>query len=79
MDGHHMFSIYGTLIIIIIHRSYINLTYSFSYEKSTWYQSGTGLDSLTGGPRKMREIVVIRAVPLHDSCVRQIQKILVDV
>jgi hypothetical protein len=27
-----------------------------SYEKSTWYQSGTGLNSLTGGPGKIREI-----------------------
>ena len=50
MDSIHMFSIYGKLIIVMIHLSYI-----ISYEKSTWNQSGTGIDSLTGGPRKMKE------------------------
>jgi hypothetical protein len=45
-----MFYIYGALIIVIIHLSYI-----ISYEKSTWYQSRTRLDSLTGGPKKMKE------------------------
>jgi hypothetical protein len=73
MDGHHLFSIYGTLIIVII-----NFIYSFLYEKSTWYQSGTGLHSLMGGPRKIREIVVIRDVPLHNFCVIQIQNMPVD-
>jgi hypothetical protein len=53
MDGHHMFYIYEKLIIVII--SFEN-TISSHLEKLTWYQSGIGLDSLTGGPRKMREI-----------------------
>ena len=45
-----MFSIYGTLIIVTIYGIYI----SSHIEKSTWYESESGLDSLTGGPRKMR-------------------------
>jgi hypothetical protein len=53
MDGHHMFYIYETLIIVITSFKY---TISSHLEKSTWYQSGTGLDSLMGGPRKIREI-----------------------
>ena len=49
MDGHYMFYIYGTLIIVII----VLNAYHLIYEKSTWYQRRTGLDSLTGGPMKM--------------------------
>jgi hypothetical protein len=49
MDAHHMLSINGTLIIVIIK----NIDH-ISHRKTTWYQSGTGLDSLTGGPMKMR-------------------------
>jgi hypothetical protein len=47
MDGHNMFSIYGTLIIAII---------SSHIEISTWYQSEIGLDSLTRGPRETKTI-----------------------
>jgi hypothetical protein len=60
-----MFSIYGTLIIVIIYRSYIYRIYNIiSYEKSTWHQSRTGLDSLKGGLRKMRKIAYVL---LHGS------------
>jgi hypothetical protein len=48
MDGHHMFPVYGTLIIGIIYRSYL------ISRKTTWYHSESGLDSLAGGPRSIR-------------------------
>ena len=53
--GHHMFFIYRTLIIVIRYSFTYNI---ISYEKSTWYQSGIGLNSLTGGLGKIREISV---------------------
>jgi hypothetical protein len=56
MDGHHgdhIFFIYRTLIIVIRYPFTYNI---ISYENPTWYHSRTGLNSLTGGPGKIREI-----------------------
>jgi hypothetical protein len=47
-----MFYIYGMLIIVIINMH----TISSHIENSTWYHSGTGFNSLTGEPGKIREI-----------------------
>jgi hypothetical protein len=52
MDGHYMFYIYGTLIIVIIY----SYTISSLMKKKTWYQSSTRINSLIGGPEKIREI-----------------------
>ena len=52
-NGHHIFFIYRTLIIVIRYSFTYNI---ISYEKSTWYQSRTELNSLTGRHGKIREI-----------------------
>jgi hypothetical protein len=46
-------------VLYIWNTHHCNNIYTYniiSYEKSTWYQSMTGLNSLMGGPKKIREI-----------------------
>ena len=54
MDGHHMFSIYGTLIIVIVHRSYINLRYYLIYKNQHGIRTGLGLTPSWEGPGKWK-------------------------
>jgi hypothetical protein len=56
-----MFSIYGTLIIVIIHLSYIIL-----YRKINMVSEQDWVNSLTGGPRILREDIAATTPEVHE-------------